>query len=488
MPELQAAPSPTFVQGGHADFMLKTDYLRKFPQAYAKLVKRYGGEFGFLDALEALGKSSTSAPSQSPFHDSYFVDDDKRYFKIGSVVTPQAAAGGNVVVALAASEMRSVAGKVSSRPRKDEVIQDKTGKNWSIAVKDISTNPHRLTLTPKVATTVGTFAANDAFFIIGPAYAEATGQPKGLITDFGQYTNMFAIMKETDITSGTNMTTKEVWNPISDLKGYAYRNGIETAEFRHKKNKSVMMVHGQLGDGNVKQYAPDFDVDATSNDTEGLIQAFMTSGQGFEYDESAGYDLDDFQQIISFYKNRKLPKGDIAVFQGSAIASAIQTTFFDMFKTYNADAFLAKKYLSGMKYNANERYTADDYFIEIGFKGLGFGGYNFLFHELTELNNMYGQGNTGFNYEGMQFFLPISVVRDPKNKIELPTFEALHRGQDLGGYQRNIEMWNTGGAGPIKKTDEWDVQRTYLRSEFLLAIVGHYWLAYNVAGDTDGAV
>lgn len=490
MPQLQGTPAQPWVQGGHADFMIKSDYLRMYPQAYAKFVRRYGGEFTFLDVLESIGRSSVqeSKPHQSPYYDYYFEDEDTRVFKIGSVVTPQTGAGDDVVVALAATEMISVNGKVTSRPRKDETIQDKTGQNWSIAVKNTTTNPHQLTLRPKTATTVGTFAPNDAFFIIGPSYAEGTGQPKGLITDIGQYTNQFAIMKETDITTGTNMTTLQAWKPIKDLQGYAYLNGVEQAELRHKKNKAMMMVHGQLGDGNVTQFVPDFDLDAEANDTEGLIQAFTTSGQGFTYDSTNGYDLDDFQRIISFYRNKRLPKGDILVLQGGNIASEIQTTLYELFNTYNADAFLSKKYMGNLKYNANERYSAEDYFVEIGFKGFRKDGYNFLFRELTELNNLYGDGNTGFDYEGMQFFLPISVVRDPKNKIDLPSFEALHRGQKVGGYQRNIEAWNTGGAGPIRKTDEWDVQRTFFRSEFLLAITAHNWLAYNVAGAADGEV
>lgn len=490
MPEFKSAPQNPWVQGGHADFMIKSDYLRMYPQAYAKFVRRYGGEFTFLDVLESIGRTSVkeSKPHQSPFYDYFFKDEDTRTFTIGSVVTPQTDAGDDVVVALATSQMETINGKITSRPRKDETVQDKNGKNWSIVAKNTTVNPHQLTLRPKSETTAATFAANDTFFIIGPSYAEGTGQPKGLITDYGQYTNQFAIMKETDITTGTNMTTLQPWQPIKDLQGYAYLNGIEEAELRHKKNKAMMMIHGQLGDGNVTQYVPDFDVDAEANDTEGLIQAFVTSGKGFTYDESNGYDLDDFQRIISFYRNKRLPKGDILVLQGGDIASAVQTSLYEMFNTYNADAFLSKKYMSGLKYNANERYSAEDYFVEIGFKGFRKDGYNFLFRELTELNNLYGTGNTGYNYEGMQFFLPISVVRDPKNKIDLPTFEALHRGQKVGGYQRNIEAWNTGGAGPIRKTDEWDVQRTFLRSEFMLAISAHYWLAYNVAGATDGDV
>lgn len=489
MPQLQATPAQPFVQGGHADFMLRSDYLRQTPQAYAQYLKTYGGKFTFMDMLQSLGNSNIQTRSQahqSPFYDYYFEDEDTRRFTIGSVVTPQTDPGDDIVVALAAAEMITINGRRTSRPRKDEVVIDKNRKNWSIKAKNINTNPHQLTLTPKDSTTALTGASNDRFIIIGPSYAEGTGQPKGLITDYGQYTNRFAIMKETDITTGTNMTTKQPWAPIRDLQGYAYLKGIERTEIRFNENKSMMMVHGQLGDGNVLQSVPDFDTDAASDDTEGLLQAFFTSGKGMSYDKATGYDLADLQRVTAFYRNRRLPQADILALQGGGVASLIASSLFDMFKTYDMSSFLSKKYMNRFKYSSAERYTAEDYFLEIGFRGVKIDGYNILFREITELNGLAGQGYTaGYDYEGLQLFLPISTVRDPKNKVDIPTIQALHRGQEVGGYQRSMELWNTGGAGPIRKTDEWDVQRTFLRSEFLLALAGHKWLVYQEAGDTD---
>lgn len=489
MPIDQASPAKPFVQGGHADFMLRSDYLRQTPQAYAQFMKTYGGKFTFMDMLQAIGNSNINTRSeavQSPFYDYYFEDEDIRRFAIGSVVTAQGGAGDDLVVALAAAEMITLNGRRTSRPRKDETIIDKNGKNWSIKSKNINTNPHQLTLTPKVATTALTGAANDVFIIIGPSYAEGTGQPKGLVTDYGRYTNRFAIMKETDITTGTNMTTKQPWAPIKDLQGYAYLKGIERTEIRHNENKSMMMVHGQLGDDNVLQSVPDFDTEAPSNDTEGLLQAYFTSGKGMSYDKATGYDLADLQRVTAWYRGRRLPQADILAMQGGGVASLVSASLFDMFKTYNMNSFLSKKYMNRWKYSSAERYTSEDYFLEIGFRGVGIDGYNIMFREITELNGLYGEGYTaGFDYEGLQLFLPITTIRDPKNNVDIPTIQALHRGQEVGGYQRSMELWNTGGAGPIRKTDEWDVQRTFLRSEFMLALAGHKWLVYQQSGSVD---
>lgn len=490
MPEIQSTPAQPFVQGGHADFMLKSDYLRQTPQAYAQFLKTYGGKFTFMDMLSSLGNSGiqvrNSDAHQSPFYDYFFEDEDTRRFAIGSVVTAQTGAGSTMVVALAASEMVTINGRTTSRPRKDETIIDKNGKNWSIVAKNTNTNPHQLTIKPKVAGTTLTGAANDVFIIIGPSYAEGTGQPKGLITDWGQYTNRFAIMKEADITTGTNMTTKQPWAPYRDLQGYAYLKGIERAEIRHNENKSMMMVHGELGDGNVTQLVPDFDTDAPANDTEGLLEAFFTSGTEQTYDKDNGYDLSDLKRATSWYRSRRLPQADILALQGGGVASLVSESMFDMFKTYDMSSFLSKKYMNRWNYNSAERYGAEDYFLEIGFRGVRIDGFNILFREITELNGLYGDTfANGFDYEGLQLFLPLTTVRDPKNKVDLPTIRALHRGQEAGGYQRNIELWNTGGAGLIRKTDEWDVQRTYMRSEFLLALAGHKWLLYQRAADAD---
>lgn len=491
MPVETPLAHPYHVEGGHADFLLKTDMMRRNPLAYMKLAQQYNAPVTVIDILESLGLTSMrdSKAHQSPWVDFYTAHDDDRYFAIGSVVTPQSGAGDPVTVALATSEMKTQDGRRFSRPRKSESIVDKSGNNWKIIEKITNTgsNPHQLVLQPQQSTTAATFAANDRFFIIGPRFAEATGQPKGLRPDYGMYSNRFAIFKETDLTSGTNMTTSQTQLfSVPGLSQWAYVDGIESAEFRHELNKSKAIIFEEIGD-NVFDYSPDFDEDVLDHSTEGLISSIETQGTTQTWDVSAGYDLDDLRRITSKFRNMRVPSGDILLLQGSEVASAVQAALVDFLGTDNTDQYIKNKYL-GQRYKGGERFSADDLYLHMGFKGVNFDNYNIVFREANELSGLYGDDNYtgGVDYGTWQFGIPLYVQKDAKNqKISMPSLQLLHRGQGAGGYNRRNEIWQTGGAGPIRKTDEWDVMRTFLRSEICLMLFAGKFSIIQKGGTSD---
>lgn len=488
MPVANALVRPYVYEGGHADFLLKSDMLRRSPGAFREMAQQYQQPVLFTEILDSLGLSGTrSRAHQSPYVDFYFDHEDDRYFAIGSVVTPQAGAGDPVTVALAAGEMKSRDGRNFSRPRKDEAIVDKNGVTWKITSKITASSPHQLELTPDLSTTTATFLANDRFFILGPRHAEATGQPKGLVADWGMYTNRFAILKETDLTSGTNMTTSQTsLYQVPGLSKWAYIDGIERAEIRHELNKSKHVIFSVLGD-NVFDYSPDFDTDVLDHATEGLISSIETQGVSQTYDEAAGYDVADLRRATSRLRNMRLGAGDVAVLQGPTAASNVQDALSDLLGNEVAIKYLSNRYL-GQRYKAGERFSAQDFFVSMGFNGARFDGYNLIFREVTELAGLYGDNYTdGVNYDTYQFFIPLYTKKDARPKVNatMPSIQLLHRGQDAGGYQRLNEVWKTGGAGPIQKTDEWDVQRTFMRSEICLMLFAGKYSIIQKGGNAD---
>lgn len=488
MPQKTPLVRPHKFEGGHADFLAKTDMLRANPAAYNQLVQNAGYYNLFTEVLDSLGFSAGSKPSETPFADFYYKDDsESNYFAIGSVVTAQAAAGGNVVLALAASEMKVINGRNFSRPRKNEIIIDKAGRNWKIVAKNTTVNPHQITIRPSDSTLEATFAANDRFSIITPRYAEATGQPTGLIDDYGVYTNRFAIYKETQLTSGTAMTTRENWFTVPGLEGFAYQKGFADAEIRHDIGVSKGLVHDVLSN-NLTDFSVDFDTDVPDNGTEGFLAGVQAQGKTQTYDKAAGYGLDDFERAVSWYRQKNMPGADILALQGGSVAGQVQTALQTFLGTDNADKFLANKYL-GQRYKASERFNDEQLFIQLGFKGIQFGNYKFIFREIGELNNMFGENYTGdVDYASWQVFIPIKMYNDPRKKITAPSIQLLHRGQDIGGgYQRRVEIWETGGAGPVGKikTDQFDVRRKYLRSEVCCMLVGGKWAVLQKGGSAD---
>lgn len=489
MPVQTPITGPTLFEGGHADFLAKTDMLRRNPAAYRELVAAYNYPALFTEILDSLGFSTmtNSVAHQGPFIDFYFDEKQERHFTVGSVVTPQAAAGGPVTIALTAGQMKDLNGRRFSMPRKTEIVIDKNGKSWKITDKIVTANPHQLVLTPTIDTLATTFAANDRFFIIAPRGAEATGQPTGLVDDYGMYTNRFAIYKETDLTSGTNMTTKLDWYNVPGLKGYAYQNGIDKALVRHDAGVSKGLMFDTIGN-NILDFSPDFDTTVMDYGTEGFIAGVEAQGKIQTYDKAAGYDLADFKRAEAWYRQQNLPSADIAVIQGGSAASAVQTALETLMGKEVNIKYLAQKYL-GQRYKSTERFTPEQLFIQLGFNGIALGNYKFIFREAGELNELYGTGYTGgVDYSSWQFFVPLKTYRDAKNdKITMNSIQLMHRGQDNGGYQRRTEIWETGGAGPVGKikTDQWDVRRHYLRSEVALMLVGGKWCLIQKGGTTD---
>lgn len=488
MPVQTPITGPKVFEGGHADFLAQTDMLRRNPAAYSQLVESYGHVNLFTEVLESIGfATSNSIPLQTQYVDFYFKEQADTFITIGSVVTPQSGAGGNIVVALAASEIKTIDGRTFSRPRKNETLIDKGGNIWKIVAKNTAVNPHQITIRPNVTTQTGTFLANDRFALLAPRYAEATGQPTGLLDQYGMYTNRFAIYKETQLTSGTAMTSKENWFTVPGLEGYAYQKGFADAEVRHDVNVSKSLIFDRLSD-NTTDFSPDFDTDVPDHGTEGFIQGVETQGKIQTWDTAAGYDLADFQRAEAWYRQKNLPTSDIAVLQGGTVASQLQIAMQSFLGKEVNIKYLAEKYL-GQRYKSTERYTADQLFMQLGFNGMQLGNYKFMFREISELNNIFGENYTGatVDYSTWQFFIPLRTYKDPKQKITMNSIQLLHRGQDLGGYQRRVEIWETGGAGPVGKikTDQWDVRRKYLRSEVCLMLVGGKWILLQKGGSVD---
>lgn len=476
MPNVTTQPV-TPVQTGQADVLLtQTDMLRNNPQILDTFFKTYGGYKTFAQKLRALGFAKAV---QGPITEHYEEPRERRTFTVGSIVTASTGVNGQIVIALSAADMQALVDDTGttryySRPRATETVQFADKKNYKITAKDQTTNPavHRLTLKPMDASVnPGTaIIAGAKAFIIAPIKAEATGQVKSLTNLYFKYQNRFAIVDETALASGTALTTRSPLNsPVVQIPGaprYWYIKDIQDAEIRHEVNKSLAIVHGQLGNSNITQYSPDFEQNMPVRDTEGLIQYALTAGYDKQFASLDVYSEDDMYEIMAYYKSKMVATDSLIAWQGYSMNTKLEKLFrvllSDTFVNYVSTSFMkdALSSYTGAGMNAN------DMFISFGFYGIRLGSYNLLFAPLEELNDAEGGGI--FDYPQWQIITPLARTRDAKTKALLPYMGYEYRGQDAGGYSRENEAWKTGGAGPIQKTDEFDVHRSFLRSEVAL--------------------
>lgn len=468
-------PNPQTINTGNADvIMSQADFLRNNPYYLNMFMNSYGGYTTFIQKIRALGFSA-SVPVSTPYSEHYYNNRETRTFTIGSVVTPAAGAGQNIVVALSAADMKTITGldgatRRFSRPRATETVQFPSLNNYYIVSKNKTTNPHQLTLRPVDANVnANTDIVQDAkAFIIAPHAAEATGQPEPVTNTYGKYQNLFAIVKETALASGTSMTSKSPLAAIQGQAGYWYLKDIQDATVRHEINKSKTLLHDQLG-LNATQHSEDFDEDFPVRHTEGFIQHAMTAGEQLYYPSLPAYDVDNFDDIAAHYRSIMANTRDLMVWQGSQYQARVENVLTSWLGQNSFESYVANNYMKkSLQYFWDDNVTTQDAFVSIGFKGIHKQGFNFLFSALNELNDLEGGGAEGFDYPNWAFFMPIGNTRDPKKKVQLPYFQFEHRGQQNGGFQREDIIWNTGG--PVAHTDQFDVHRSFFLSEILLHI------------------
>lgn len=469
MPRENLFTGPSHVESGHADFLLRTELLRDNAELFDQFIREWGEEYTLMDMMLSLGWGNSKGYS-TPYITHGLDTEDERKFTVGAIVTPQSAAGGNVVIAVTAADMKTQTGddgtsRSFSRGRVFEQLIAPNGSKWKIVAKNTSVNPHQYTLAPRLKTqTQAGVAVNTTFQILAPTTAEAGKQPNGLVGDFDRYRNKFAIIKETDLASGSNLTTRvrDIWQAVPGKPNTYVAIGLEEAEMRHNKNISRILVHAEMSD-NWTTFSEPFDEDVLEHSTEGFLAA-AAYGKQMTYDEAAGYDIDDFQRVVSYYRSKRLPATDFMVLQGNKVAGYAQTALLEFAKAYSTDSLMAKKYF-GTRYGVGERFTADQMFAAIGFKGIQFNNYNFIFRDFTELNFPEEQG---FTFDKNQYFIPMKTYRDSLNdKLSYPALQLCHR--ELNGYSRRMEVWKNGSApARIVNTSEWDVQSNYFRSEVAL--------------------
>lgn len=472
-----AQQRPSHFESGTAEFILTgSDLLRDNPQLLRKYFKNYGLKPTFLEKLKALGFSRAV---EGPITEHYEKQRPTHTLNIGTIITPPTdpKAGKDIVVALAASEMytytdSSGSTRYGSRPRKTEMWQFADRNNYRIIAKNTAVNPHQLTFRPKNANidpTIAIVPGAKAFYVSTLA-GEATGQPGPLTPRNFKYQNTFAIIKESDLVSGTAMTTAVAFTPVDGKPNYLYLEGLEDAEVRFERNKSYTMIHGQKAN-NLEDFSAPFDTDVNIPGTEGLIEFALTGGFDDEFTSLGAYTIDDFYALAGHYHELHISSDEIALMLGWKADQQIDKLLVD-FLSDTYVSYVGKSYMGEAMLSSG--LTAGEMFVTVGFKGLEVSGYKFLKMSLDELEDIEGAGAAGFDYNQWIISTPLGFFQNKKANESLPLMGYEWRGNTMG-YSRENQIWKNGGSGPVQvvKSSEFDVMNSY----FLCEIAPHFALS-----------
>lgn len=474
---LQQGTQPTHVESASADaFILGSDLLKENPNLLNKYFKQGSRQMTTLQKLGSLGfgKGVTKSASDSPYTGHYEKPRVKTTFTVGQIIGAGSAAN-ELVIELAASDMvTSATGSIQSRPRETETVQFVAGgRTYLIIDKDITTNPHRITVK---ADQTG-FDPEDEIIeggvgsIFGTIKAEGTGQPKSLRPRRYKYQNTFWITADTDVVTGTNLTTTIKWNPVPG-SNLLWMEGLRDMEMRNENSKGNIWMFGRQTDANNwTQYSDVFEENASIAGTQGLVEFIQQNGYDFQYDPT-DFGVEDLRALANYFHDINLGTSDIMLLQGYNVNQLIETSMADKLN-YNwvigvSDRAIADSVSKNWGVGEDRKYNAEGAFINLGITGFALGQYTFMQTSAPEFNNAQGQGAIG--YKDWMIAAPFGMA-SVEGDDNVPYIGYEYRGSN--GYNRENEVWTKSGAGnraitgrsDLYKTSELDGCFFYVRSE-----------------------
>ncbi len=300
-------------------------------------------------------------------------------------------------------------------------------------------------------------AADEHLAIISNAFSEGSGQPDGAIRGVWEYDNDAQIIKETIGFTGSEMVNQDWFNVTSDgqkIPAY-YFLGQTDIDYR-----IALKIDGALlfQKRTANATAIDPDTGRLIKTTEGLIPYTRRVGNVHPYTVGS-MDISDFDEI-----NLMLDRNFAGNYIMSMLGIKAQQEMEDLLKLYFADTNInfTRQAVNNALFNKNESLAAS-----VNFKYLTKNERTFLFKRFGNLSNPQTFGAyTGsayqYDFPSMGVFLPINRKKDPKTKNLVESIGVRYRG--LGNYNRRMEVWQVGGAGPGMKVTEFDSRYTYQRT------------------------
>lgn len=473
---MQQNETPSHVEMGAADlYILKSDLLREHPNLLPTYFKQGGKQFTTMDMLNMLqfGRLSKS-PSDSPFTGHWEKPILKNLVHIGSIVA--GASSDQAVITLDPADMYAFDNGngqswVKSRPRVQEVLDSGVaGLKFRIIAKNKAVNPNTITIESNNGSNpLDVLGAGETLNIVAPVKGEFTGQIKPLQPVRYRYQNTFWITDETDMISGSNLTTKVGFNVVPG-SNKLYLEGMDDMEDRHQYAKGMIWMFGSQSD-NWTDFSEPLDETVPILGTEGLYDGVSAHGFNLLYDDTS-FGRADLRELVNYYQSINLSTTDILLLQGLTARQILEDDIQDLVD-YTwcigvSDAYIMKGRENQWGTALGKDYNPQGMFLNMGVTGIVVDGYTFMMKGAPEFNNAYGAGAVG-DYMKTMIAAPIGYARDAERT---PYTGYEYRGTD--GYNRENEVWFKAGAGnkgvvggraDFYKTSQYDGVSYYLRSE-----------------------
>lgn len=482
MPEAYSNPGllgnpqtqPTHVESAQGDvFLLGSELLQDNPQLLSTYFKQAGYPMTTLQKLKAFGFGRLNTRGVAgPYTAHYEKPRPKETITIGTII---GVSGNTIEIALTEDDMVTTVNSygqtfVQSRPRVTEVWKADTSQiSYRITEKDETTNPHQITLeASRVIDPEGDIIEGGQMFYVSTIKGEATDQVQPLRPLQTRYQNTFWILDETEITSGSNLTTEVAFNIVPGSNLY-WLEGLEDAEMRQEEAKGKVWMFGNTAN-NWSDYSSSMRTEVPIPGTQGLLEYTYQNGFDLEYDPN-DYSDADIRAIANYYNSIRVGSTEILLMEGYGINQLIEQYWSDRYQ-YNwviglSDRYMADKIAKMKNMDKTGTFTSEGLMVDLGITGFSVGNYTFLQTASPEFDYSGGAGAVG--YSNFLIAAPFGRSASAENT---PYLGYEYRG--AAGYSRENEVWVRAGAGnasvirgkaEFNKTYENDSLSMFLRSE-----------------------
>lgn len=412
---------------------------------------RHGMPPTFLQVLDMMGPDFNRGVS-APTTGHYEKDWIESLVKIGSVVTPSAGVGTNLVLALDATMMYNPSITVggvaaqASYPRVRQILQSPTGKQGMIIAKNTSVTPHQITVRP-LKTTVdlaGAFIATGTYFISNNAHAQGSGLPQGVLPRLYKYTNTFQITKEAFGITGTEMTNKTFAQVRAGEDGsIMLQLDMDTVKRFDKARSGSILWGDQIN--NITDTATAVDYDIPISGTEGFIPWTTVNAHTDPY-TTGSYAIADFYVVTTIMEQESIGTNELLTLDGYNLwveREKAMVTFF----ANSTWPMMMKKVQSKYELTFDDWQPEDDNdFIQwLGFRGYHVGGFTVFFKKMNEFSEAVGAGAAGYTYNTWSIYIPLTNVTDRSSGRQRPLIG--YEWKAIEGYSRKAIVAQLGGVG-----------------------------------------
>jgi hypothetical protein len=371
-------------------------------------------------------------------------------------------AGNDIVVVVAAASMDA-----SNRfyVQRGDDVKFANQVSGYVRVVDKTTDPTApsITIAPyNVASDIGALTAGDEIVIYSNNASEGSDQPGSRITKPTKRTGHLTMVKSTFSTTGherTNMTWTNIVDGVSGqfLGRYSIELDINLG-FRHNLAMSHKLLVSELTTNTTKvvDSTAIANADPVAYGTEGLITA-MAARAIQSAKASGAVVLDDFY-VWNLALTKQHNSSDVLAMCGNKRMQNVIKILFAA--NYNTGVDWTEKTMaSGLVGDVGDTRARA---MALDVRTLDIDGRRWHFKNMNEFNNPETLGAENMPYRDMMAVVPIGRTTDAKSREVIP-YSGM-RFKKLGDYNRKMEVWEDGTAGPGAKNGQSDVKHHYMRS------------------------